>query len=501
VGRSAGEATGPIAATLSALRRARAGLRGRGATGRRAGLGTFLGVYTPTVLTILGVILYLRFGWVVGHAGLAATLLIVLLANGITLITTLAMSADATNARVGVGGAYYIISRSLGIELGGAIGVPLFLSQTFSVTLYAFGLAESLRILWPELPLQPTAIAIILAVGLLAYRGAGAALRSQVPILALIALSLVALATGAFQHASVDHLAASQPSGELGFWAIFAVFFPAVTGIMAGLGLSGDLADPKRSIPRGALAANLTGFCVYLSVPVLLALSASPEELREDPMVWTRIAPLGALLILPGLWGAIFSSAVGSMLGAPRTLQALSLDHLAPRRLGADARRGQEPRLGLLVTLAIALAAVLLGDLNAVAVVVTMIFLTVYGMINLAAALEDLSGDPSWRPAIHVPPLVYLLGAVACVGVMLLIHVGATVFAVAMELGIWLLLQRRKRRADWGDVRRGVYEALRRTKGNKQAAARLLGLKRTTLVAKLRRKTAGGGAAAQDYLL
>ena len=106
-------------------------------------LGAFLGVFTPTILTILGVIMYLRFGWVVGQVGLLKTLLIVLLANGITLLTAFSLSAIATNSHVGVGGAYYMISRSLGLEIGGAIGLPLFLSQVFSVSLYAFGLAHT----------------------------------------------------------------------------------------------------------------------------------------------------------------------------------------------------------------------------------------------------------------------------------------------------------------------------------------------------------------------
>jgi amino acid transporter len=439
----------------SRLRRAFGGPSGSG-----GGLGTFLGVYTPTVLTILGVILYLRLGWVVGQAGLARTLLIVVVANSITLVTALALSAVATNSRVGVGGAYYIISRSLGLEVGGAVGLPLFLSQVFSVTLYAYGLAESLRFVWPEVPVQATAFVIVAAVGALAFRGAGTALRTQVPILALIALSVVALAAGVVRAASPGALAASAPSGEYGFWTVFAVFFPAVTGIMAGLGLSGDLADPKRAIPRGALAAQLTGFAVYLLVPVGLALAVAPETLRDDPLVWTTLAPGGAWLVLPGLWGAIFSSAVGSMLGAPRTLQALARDHLAPSRLGAAGRHDGEPRAGLWIATGLALAAVALGDLNTVAAVVTMFFLTVYGILNLAAALEELSGDPSWRPAIRVPWPLFGAAALACFGAMLLIDAAAAVVAVVVVVGLWALLQRRERRASWGDVRRGVYEAL-----------------------------------------
>lgn len=369
------------------------------------------------------------------------------------------LSATATNTRVGAGGAYYVISRSLGVEVGGAIGLPFYLSQTFSVTLYAFGLAESLRFAWPEVPVQPVALAVILAVGALAYRGAAGALRSQLPVMALIVLSFGALAMGVAENGSLERLRAAEPS-QGAFWVAFAVFFPAVTGIMAGLGLSGDLADPKRAIPRGTLAAQLTGFAVYLCACVALAVAAAPEALRDDPLVWTRIAPLGAWLILPGLWGAIFSSAVGSMLGAPRTLQALAHDHVAPSRLAAVSKKRGEPLLGLGVSLAIAIGAVFLGDLNAVAAVVSMFFLTVYGSVNLVAALEDLSGDPSWRPTLRVPWPVSLAGAVACFGVMLMIDASASLFCVTVVLGLYLWIQRQERKADWGDVRRGVYEAL-----------------------------------------
>ncbi len=424
-------------------------------------LGTFIGVYTPTVLTILGVIMYLRFGWVVGQVGVWKTLLIVAMANSITLVTSLCLSAVATNSRVGVGGAYFMISRSLGLEIGGAIGLPLFLSQTLSVTLYAFGLAESLRLVWPDAPLMPSAFIIIILVAALSFRGAGAALRSQVPIMGLIGLSLLALFLGALFGNPVPAPATLLPQQGFSFWAVFAIFFPAVTGIMAGLSLSGDLEEPRRAIPRGTLYAVLTGFIVYLLIPFFLALGAAPAALREEPLIWTKIAAFGPWLILPGLWGAIFSSAVGSMLGAPRTLQALAQDHLAPRIL-ANRRKddSSEPVFGLLVTLILALGAVFLGDLNAVATVVTMFFLSVYGIVNLVAALEKLSGNPSWRPRVDVPWWLSLLGALACFSVMMLIHLPASLIAISIELLLWLLLKKKLRFQARGDVRRDVYQAL-----------------------------------------
>ena len=318
---------------------------GSSSTGK---LGTFLGVFTPTILTILGVIMYLRFGWVVGQVGLFKTLLIVLLANLITLLTSLSLSAVATNSHVGVGGAYYMISRSLGLEIGGAIGFPLFISQALSVTLYAFGLAESLKFVWPGVPVSAAAFVIIALVALLSSRGATFALRAQIPVMVLIGLSLLALAAGTIWGPGVKSAApASDVIERAGFWLVFAVFFPAVTGIMAGLSMSGDLADPRQSIPRGSVVATLVGLLVYLVVPVLLYFGADAASLTDDPLIWNRIALLGPWLVLPGLWGAIFSSAVGSMLGAPRTLQALALDRLVPRWLAGSAKAGDEPfRLG-----------------------------------------------------------------------------------------------------------------------------------------------------------
>jgi amino acid transporter len=422
-------------------------------------LGTFLGVYLPTILTILGVIMYLRSGWLVGHMGLSRTLVIVTLANAITLITTLSFSSISTNIRVGVGGAYYIISRSLGLEIGGAVGLPLFLSQTFSVTLYAYGLAESLVIVWPDIPIETAAFVIVLLVGGLSMLGPKVALKSQIPVLALIGVSLLALIMGVVIHAWNRSVPIPPPSGEIPFWAAFAIFFPAVTGVMAGLGLSGDLKHPSRAIPRGSILAVITGFAVYLLIPVLLLLGAGRGDLKNNPLVWTDIAVLGPWLILPGLWGAIFSSAVGSMLGAPRTLQALANDRMSLRRRTKDIDENTKLITGLVLSILIALGAVFLGNLNTVAAVVTVFFLTTYGVMNIAAAIETLSGDPSWRPKFRIPWIVNLLGGLGCLWVIFLINPLAGVIAISVELLIWILLSQREQQAGWGDARRGFYEA------------------------------------------
>ncbi|HPR63111.1 MAG TPA: Na-K-Cl cotransporter [Thermoanaerobaculia bacterium] len=424
-------------------------------------LGTFLGVFTPSILTILGVILYLRIGWVVGSTGLMPALLIVVIANSITLATALSVSAIATNMFVGAGGAYYIISRSLGLQIGGAIGFPLFLAQTFSVTLYAFGFAESLRILWPEIPLQPVAALTVLLVSFISGRGAGLALKLQIPIMILVVLSLLSLAGGLTGPVELKTGFFQGVPGSPSFWYVFAVFFPAVTGIMAGVSLSGDLKNPTRSIPRGALAAVLTGFIVYLIVPIILAVSADSTSLVKDPLIWMKVSAV-PFLILPGLWGAILSSAIGSILGAPRTLEALADDGVLPHIIGKNSRFGGIGMAHIVSSVA-ALIGVAMGDLNAVAPVLTMFFLTTYGMVNLVAGLEQLSGAPSYRPTVRIPWIISLAGAAGCFWVMFLISSTACLIAILSEVGIYFILRKRALTASWGDLRHGAMISLARS--------------------------------------
>ena len=420
-----------------------------------AKLGTFLGVFTPSILTILGVILFLRTGWVVGNVGLLPALSIVIVANSITLATALSVSAIATNMHVGAGGAYYIISRSLGLEFGGAIGVPLFLAQAFSVTLYAFGLAESLRLFWPGVPVRAVAGVTVVLVAVIAGKSAEFALRLQIPVLVAIGLALLSLLLGVVGRAgeSVQLFTVAEQAAP--FWVVFAVFFPAVTGLMAGVSLSGDLRDPKRAIPRGTIAAVLAGFVVYLAVPIALAVAADPLDLVNDSLIWFSIAAV-PMLVLPGLLGAILSSAVGSMLGAPRTLEALAVDRVVPHVLTWRPFGVKGPSIAYVGSAGLALAAVLLGGLNAVAPVLTMFFLTTYGMINLVAGLEQLWGAPSYRPTIKVWWGISLAGALGCFWVMSLINWFAAALAVIVEIALYVVLRRRSLSASWGDMRYGT---------------------------------------------
>lgn len=435
--------------------------------------GTFLGVYMPSVLTILGLIMYLRFGWVVGNVGLGLTFVIVLLASSITFITALSASAVATNMRVGAGGEYYMIAHSLGLELGGAIGIPLYLCRTLSITFYSYGLAESLVLLWPaDRPPLPgwtvqalTVVAILLATAV-AGKSAALALKLQIPILITVGLSILALAVGVFSSGQIGapEWTPSYRTAPEGFWYVFAIFFPAVTGFAAGIGMSGDLKDPQRSIPRGTLAAVATGTAVYMVIPVLLSMTTqlSHDELADPATaVWPTLALFGVWLVYPGIWGAILSSIFGSILSGPRVLQALATDGLAPKFLARLSPTGQ-PTVATWVSGGIAVAAVALGGLNTVATFVTILFLTLYVMINLSAGLEELVGDPSYRPTIRIPWWISLLGAVGAAVVMGLINLYACIAAVVFELLLFLWLRRQALEKEWGDVRAGLWVATAR---------------------------------------
>jgi len=431
--------------------------------------GTFLGVYTPSVLTILGLVMYLRFGWVIGNVGLGFTLFIVLLASSITFITALSASAIATNMRVGVGGEYYMISRSLGLELGGAIGIPLYLCRTLSITFYSFGLAEAIGMFVPGEPsakmIQLIAVIIIVGITILSGKSAGLVLKLQIPILIAVGLSVVALLigvlSGGFHSPEMTTTFRTAPKG---FWYVFAVFFPAVTGFTAGIGMSGDLKDPRKSIPKGTILAVATGTFLYLLIPVFLAITTkiNPEGLANGGVeTWSKIALLGSILVVPGIFGAILSSAFGSVLGGPRVLQSLAQDRLAPSFLAKLSKTGQ-PTISTWISGVIALIAVALGDLNAVAQFVTILFLTLYVMINFSAALENLTGDASYRPKVKVPWFVSLFGSFGAIAVMFLINPIACIFAVIFEVILFWILRKRSMRKEWGDVRAGFWGTLAR---------------------------------------
>ncbi|TWU60017.1 Amino acid permease [Rubripirellula tenax] len=425
--------------------------------------GTFGGVFTPCTLTILGVIMFLRFGQVVGQSGIYTAVLIVLAAKTITTLTTLSLSAIASNTRVKGGGAYYLISRSLGVEFGGAIGVLFFAAQAISVAMYIIGFTEALAATFPSM--ADNAMAISTLVNLITfvcvYIGAGWTIKVQYFILAILAAALGSFYAGAIADFNPEYLQTNlQPSfleGENTF-TMFALFFPAVTGIMAGANMSGDLANPSKSIPRGTLAAVVVTGVVYLSQAFLLGCARPAEELIGNNMVIRDIA-VWPMLITAGVFAATLSSALGSMMGAPRILQAFARDEIftSLKFFGAGSGLSNEPRRATVLTFAIAQVCIVFGDLNAIAPIITMFFMITYGLLNLATFYESVTRNPSYRPTFKYSHwITSLLGMIGCFGVMFLINGVWATMSLLFIGAIYWFIRSKEVEARWGNLQSGV---------------------------------------------
>ena len=423
--------------------------------------GTFSGVFTPSILTILGVVMYLRFGWVVGNAGLKGALFIVVIAHLITFATGLSVSSIATNRSVGAGGPYYIISRSLGAPAGAAIGIPLFLGQALSVSFYVVGFIASIQELAPWIPVKIAGIVICVLLTALSLKSADLALKAQFLVMGAIVLSIISFLTGTTDSPPTQ-IDWEKPAGGAPFAEIFAVFFPAVTGITAGLGMSGDLKNPRRSLPRGTMLAILVGFIVYMVFPIWLASNATNVQLMQNKQIVWAVASVPALIYL-GVWGATLSSAIGSLLTAPRTAQALAVDGLLPKFLAKGHGPFDEPRVASAATFLLAAGGILLGNLDVIANVLTMFFLATYGLTNLASGLEKFAASPSFRPDFRVPAWVSLGGAFACFYVMSIIDLPAMIAALVLCGLIYIWVGRRSLDTTYGDARHGIWAAIVRT--------------------------------------
>ena len=438
--------------------------------------GTFQGVFTPTVLTILGVIMYIRHPWVVGNAGAAGALIIVGISVGITLCTSLSMASMTTNIRIESGGAFSIISQSLGLEIGGSIGIPLYLAQACVVAMYIFGFREGWLWIFPTH--DPLLIDIITfaSIALIAGFSADMAFKIQYVIMVIIFASLISIFGGAME--STLDLNQIQWFGnyegepifndagiltgfkETSFWLVFAVFFPAVTGIMAGVNMSGELRNPRKGIPNGTLfAVGLTGI-IYVLLILVASVMATPEELVSDYYVFIERS-LWKPIVVAGLLGATFSSALSSMVGARRILLALGQKNILPRsNFFAKIGRTGEPNNAIYFSMVVVIISLLFRNLNAIAPLITMFFLITYAMINVVVLIEQSLALPSFRPMLKVPILVPLIGTIGCFLVMFIINSTVSLIALAVVVAFYAILLNKVLIKTKGDVRSGMFTAI-----------------------------------------
>ncbi len=432
-------------------------------------------VFLAAISTILGAILFLRFGYAVGHVGMFGVLLIILIGHAITIPTAMAIAEIATNLKVEGGGEYFIISRSFGSMVGSTIGISLYFSQAISVAFYmiafseaftpAFAWVQELTGIVPQIWMISIPATLLLLV-LILKKGANIGVTMLWVVVTTLGISLVTFFLGKSPHEtpSLDIFATVKEPED--FFVVFAIIFPAFTGMTAGVGLSGDLKNPRKSIPLGTLTATFTGMIVYVLVVTKLAYSLTPAELTADQFAMSKIALWGPIIPI-GLAAATLSSAIGSILIAPRTLQALAGDNTFPSRaVNRFLKKGKgdsnEPVHATLVTSVIVLVFVSLGSVNFVAKIISMFFMITYGSLCLVSFLEHFAGNPSYRPTFKSRWYLSLIGAVACFIMMFQMAPLYALLALLAIMGIYLSLKRRSERDDLSAMIKGVLFQLTR---------------------------------------
>ena len=421
--------------------------------------GAFNGVFVPTFLTIMGVILFLRLGTIVGSEGILGSILIILLAISVSIATGLALSSIITNIKVGSGGAYSIISKTLGMEVGGSAGIPLYLAQVLSVALYIFGFSEAWRFIFPEHPMALILIATFLLLFLLTFISTKIAMRTQIFVFGLLVLSILSIFLG-FTTENLSNITLNLKGLNGNFWKNFALFFPAITGLMAGIGMSGELSNPKRQIPKGVISALIVTSIVYVLMVVYLGIAAPAEELVGNSLKIVDLA-LFSPLVLAGILASTFSSALATLVAAPRLLQALGESKIVPKgKFLAKKSKSSEPRNSILISGLVVAIGLSLGSLNTIAPILTMFFLIAYAMINLSVFVEQSLSLVSFRPTFKIPKIVALYGFLASIAFMFYINVVAGLVALIFLFLIYIYLSRKKLKQQRGDVRSGLFRAV-----------------------------------------
>ena len=434
-------------------------------------LSTFKGVFTPTIVTILGVIMYLRQGWLVGNGGLLGAWLVLGICLGITATTALSLSSIATNVRIHAGGAYAIVSRSLGRETGGVVGFMLYLAQSLAITMYIFGFREGWLAVFPTH--DPLLIDLMAFAGMVIIVRffTNLAFQLQYLIFAITILSVLSVSWKPFdaRWEEINWVGNFGQSYE-NFWSVLAVYFPAVTGILAGASLSGDLEDPRDAIPKGTLYAVVVAGFVYAWLSIVYA-GVPQSKLLSNYTIMQEISIFPPLIGLAVI-GATFCAGLATFVAPPKLMQALSLDDLLPKSSFISNNENS-----MWITSGIVLLAIFLRDLNSIAPVITICFLTTYGTINLIVLLEQQLGLLSFRPTLKIPNWIPLIGAVGCLMIALIVNPTISLLVLFMLTLGYLRLSRKIHDVEEGDrqdVRTNMFLALARWAAQKSVQNRVV---------------------------
>nr|XP_025884966.1 cation-chloride cotransporter 1 isoform X2 [Solanum lycopersicum] len=471
--------------------------------------GTLMGVFVPCLQNIMGIIYYIRFSWIVGMAGIGESLLLVAFCGSCTFLTTISLSAIATNGAMKGGGPYYLIGRALGPEVGVSIGLCFFLGNAVAGAMYVLGAVETfldavpaagiLRetvtrvngtdiapITRPSLhDLQIYGIVVTILLCFIVFGGVKIINRVAPAFLVPVVFSLVCifsgillarngrpaagitgLSSGSFKdnwgpaYQRTSNAGIPDPNGKI-YWsfnALVGLFFPAVTGIMAGSNRSASLKDTQRSIPIGTLAATLTTSALYLVSVLFFGSVATRDKLLTDRLLTASIAWPFPAIVYVGIILSTLGAALQSLTGAPRLLAAIANDDILPVLNYFKVVDGGEPHVATFFTAFICIGCVVIGNLDLISPTITMFYLLCYAGVNLSCFLLDLLDAPSWRPRwkFHHWSLS-LVGALLCIVIMFLISWTFTVVSLALASLIYYYVSIKGKAGDWGDGFKSAY--------------------------------------------
>lgn len=416
--------------------------------------GTIEGVFIPNVLQMIGAIFFLRLGWILGHVGIAEMGIIISLSSFLLILTSLSMTAIVTNMRMRAGGAYYIISRSLGIGFGSAIGILQCVSQLATIALCVSGFSLSIHEIYSGIPIWLIQGLTIFALLVVTYISTNFALKTQGIIFIGLCCSIGSIFIAFTEIPENLELMDKNPA-ILTFWAAFSMFFPAITGIESGMAMSGDLRNPSRSLSIGTISSVISVFFLYLGTVFFLNVNVDADFLKTCPFIFYHIHRFSFLILL-GVWLATLSSALGSLLGGPRVVQAIARDRGLPRFLARGSGPTNQPRVATLFVFIIAMVLTLCIDINEIIPILTMSCLVSYTLINFIAFFESFLQNPSWRPSFRIHWGVPLVGGVGCFVAMFMISPGITFSVLALVCLFCFWTSRRKINGNWNDIRYGL---------------------------------------------
>ena len=459
----------------------------------KQGLGALEGVYVPCMLSIIGVVLFLRLGWAIGQAGVLGVLGMFGFGAILILLTDLSLCALATNGKIRGGGTYYLISRSLGPVFGGAIGVIFFAANAVGIAFYMQGFSDTMGNIIGLDPVGDKATKLGMAVACLSLEtviavvGSGIYAKCALLIFAIQMIAIFAGAISAFGRGgggfswdaigdvngfnqtfsyvgpNMETLKSNlypDYSDDCDFKKVFKTIFPALTGIMAGANMSGVLRRPELAIPRGELSAIFCSMTTYVIVVLALGSSVPRETLQQQYLVLAQVTWPKPVIVTIGIIASTTSSALASIQSASRVVQAIAKDDLIPLLRPLKWECNGEPVAAVLLSVSIATGLLCIGSLDAIAPILTMFFLLTYATTNAACFIHRVSGHPNFRPRFrYFSWHTALVGGGLCFATMFYLEWLYSVISIGLMGALAAYISRRARLAgdmaggqSWGDV-------------------------------------------------